>query len=467
MKQGLQRRKKMRNARIVAILAGALGLAITLPALAQQPPPAMRHAEKPMPVTQANSLRVGVAKVDITPTNLTNLNPMGGGTFAGVHDPIFARALIIDNGRNTAALVALDLIETGSTLQLRERIQRELAIPVDHLIITASHDHSSPRLGKVTPGALAHGGGAEVDTYTDTVNDKIVAAIRQAKASLQPARLGLATGSADVSVNRDLFTPQGWTMGFNPNGPSDKTVWVIKFEKPSGAPIAVLFNYAVHSTVTLGNQMVSGDLAGAAERNVEQHYGDEVVALWTLGPAGDQDPKFSWMSLNAPPPTGSMPAQNKEQRPSAFDVVDAEGFMVGAEVVRVANLIRPTTSSGQIEAEERVFSCPLKQGVNLMADMKQEQVSSVPIRLGLIMIDHIALATVSGEVVTNIYSHLKKASPLTNTIMITIANDRIGYIADDAAYDTPTHEVNGSPVARGCAENGIVNGLVDMINKRL
>jgi neutral ceramidase len=62
---------------------------------------------------------------------------------------------------------------------------------------------------------------------------------------------------------------------------------------------------------------------------------------------------------------------------------------------------------------------------------------------------------------------LKKGSPLSKTIMITIANDRIGRIADDAAYDKPIFEVNGSPLAPGCAENGIVNGLVEMIKEHL
>jgi len=441
-------------------IAALLGSACWLLALSAHPIAEVNAAE-------ANALRVGAAKVEITPTNLTNLNPMGGGTFAGVHDPIFARVLIVDNGRNTAALVSLDLIETGDTLRVRERIQKELGIPVNHVIIAASHSHSTPRLGKVTPGALAHDGGPEVAAYTDTVNDKIVVALEQARTSLQPARMGIATGRADVSVNRDAFTAQGWKIGFNPDGPSDKTVWVIRFEKPSGEPIAVLFNYAVHSTVTLGNQMVSGDLAGAAERHVEQHYGDKVVALWTLGPAGDQSPKFSGMSLAGPRPAGNTPVENKDRRSSAFDAMDAQGFMVGAEVVRLANSIQPTVASAQIEADERVISCPMKQGVNQMADMKQAQVSSVPIRLGLIMIDRIALATVSGEVVTNIYSHLRKASPLANTILVTLANDRIGYLADDAAYDTPIFEVNGTPAARGCAENGIVNGLVDMINQHL
>ena len=89
----------------------------------------------------------------------------------------------------------------------------------------------------------------------------------------------------------------------------------------------------------------------------------------------------------------------------------------------------------------------------------------MPLHLGLILINDVALTGVSGEVVTNIYLHLKKASPLANTIMLTLANDRVGYIVDDAAYDTPLFETKGTPLARGCAENGIVGGLVGLINE--
>jgi len=40
----------------------------------------------------------------------------------------------------------------------------------------------------------------------------------------------------------------------------------------SGEPIALLFNYAVHSAVALGTGSLSGDLAGAAERYVDTPY---------------------------------------------------------------------------------------------------------------------------------------------------------------------------------------------------
>jgi hypothetical protein len=122
------------------------------------------------------------------------------------------------------------------------------------------------------------------------------------------------------------------------------------------------------------------------------------------------------------------------------------------------------TSTGRVRAADRVVACPVKRGVDVLEDMKQEDVPFVSLRLGLIMLNQVALVGVSGEIVTRIYQRLRRESPLAATILISIVNDRIGYIADDAAYDRPTHEVNGSPIQRGYAEDAIVAGTVDMIS---
>jgi neutral ceramidase len=81
------------------------------------------------------------------------------------------------------------------------------------------------------------------------------------------------------------------------------------------------------------------------------------------------------------------------------------------------------------------------------------------------MVDRIAFTAVSAEVVTKIYQRLRKESPFSNTIMVTLSNGRIGYIPDDAAYDNPTFEVNGSPLKKGCGESTIVNGLLELMQK--
>jgi hypothetical protein len=391
------------------------------------------------------------------------VNPNDFGDFAGVHDPIFARTLVVDNGQAAVAIVSLDVNQTGATEALRARIQREVGIAADHVVISITHNHSAPMIGQPSAGGVAKSGGPEVAAYTRFVEDKIVAALKQAKASMQSARMGVATGSADVNVNRDLYTPQGYKYGHNIGGPSDKTVWVLKFETLTGKPIAILFNYGVHPVVTRREKMVSGDLPGAAERYVEQQLGDGAVALWTLGPAGDQDPKIYDLPPRDPAnKTGAAP-------PDGFDMMNAQGFLIGAEVVRVAAQVKPSIAAARLRGSERVITCPFKPNAAQLQYFQSggkpiDQLPGVPIRLGVLLIDQVALTSVSGEVLTNIYSRLRRETPLANTMMITMANDSSGYLADDAAYDTPTNEVRAGPAARGCAESGIVNGLVDMIN---
>jgi len=436
----------------------------------------------PLQCAEAGDLKVGAAKVDITPKDLTGLVSAWGTPFIGVHDPIYARALVLDNGVNTVAIVATDLVEFGDTMSLRQRIQKELGIPVEHIIITATHDHNAPRGGPITLGTSSEQGRpSSTPAYTQFVDDCIAEAVRQAKASMQPARVGVGTGRADINVERNGYntTNGGWNSA-DPDGPSDKTVWVVKFESLSGEPIGLLMNYAVHSAIAGSGSSrpleVAGDLSGATERFVEQHYGTKVVALWTMGAAGDQNPKFG-VSLN-----GKDPEKNKAL---AYEAIDALGLNLGVEVIETANRIETMTSTARIEAAESVFSCataparprPAGGGLNTLPPNPNSRPTgpappppplppppSMKFHLNLILINQIAITGVSAEIFTKIYLHLKKDSPLTNTIMATMSNDRIGYIADDAAYDGP---YSNPVVVRGCAEKGIVNGLVDMMNKHL
>jgi hypothetical protein len=114
-----------------------------------------------------------------------------------------------------------------------------------------------------------------------------------------------------------------------------------------------------------------------------------------------------------------------------------------------------------------ITATPVKKGVDVMADMVQADVPEVNLRLTVFLLNEVALAGVSGEVVTPIYWHLKRRSPLASTILVSIANDRIGYLADDQAFGRDTFEVNGCPIAPGHAEAAIVDGLTDMITAGL
>jgi hypothetical protein len=271
--------------------------------------------------------------------------------------------------------------------------------------------------------------------------------VRQAKSALQPARIGFGTGTAKVNMNRRARNGEGgWMLGNNPDGVSDKTVAVVRFDDRNGEPLAILSNYAVHGTVMgSGNLQISSDLPGAASRFVERHFGGKVIAPWTSGTAGDQDPIYR---------TG-MDFQN----------VTALGSILGEEIVKVAGTIK-TTDRAHVRASQRVVTCPGKRTMQPPGRGREytfEDSDPVAVRLSLLVINDIAITGVSGEVLTNIGLRLKKESPFNRTIMVTHCNGSSGYLPDDAAYDQVSYEIVTTRAKRGCVEDAIVNGLLSMM----
>ena len=419
-------------------------------------------------------LRAGAARVDITPDAAAAL-PMSGYAgrtqgFKGIHDHIYVRAIVVDDGATQAAMVGWELIFAPDAVwsEVSQRIAAEAGIRPENLLLAAVHDHGAPSIG---PGSGPSA--AATAEYTRKVQDAAVEAVRRAKSRLQPARFGIGTGTAYVNVNRHELTPsQGWWLGYNENGASDKTVTVLRFEDLAGKPIAFFINYPVHAVV-MGpeNYQITGDLAGATSRFVERHYlgedrprsdagarlrlrpeektSDEgVVALWTSGAAGDQNP---------------ITMASGED----FTLVDALGKILGEEVVRVAGAIR-TSPEARIWGAQQVVTCPGRRvdaGSRPRLNYQFTDADPVNIRLGLMMIGNVALAGVSGEVLTVIYQHLAKESPFRNTVMVTHANGSSGYIPNDAAFDLPGYEVTTSRLKPGCAENAIVNGFLDLMKR--
>src|SRR5690349_8361773 len=84
---------------------------------------------------------VGAARVDVTPS--ADKRPKN---FLGVLDPLYARAIFIQNGTTKAALVSVDTggIRTETWTRVTTRLDRELGIPAQNVMLSASHTHSAP-----------------------------------------------------------------------------------------------------------------------------------------------------------------------------------------------------------------------------------------------------------------------------------------------------------------------------------
>ena len=91
----------------------------------------------------------GAASVDITPAVGVLLDGYGARTTPseGVHDPLFARALVVDYGPEGAAtIVGCDLLgmHPWTTAEVRRQVEAAHGIPADGVIVLATHNHAGP-----------------------------------------------------------------------------------------------------------------------------------------------------------------------------------------------------------------------------------------------------------------------------------------------------------------------------------
>ena len=447
---------------------------------------------------KAQSLRVGAARIDITPAG-DPANPPSG---KYAHEKLYLRAIVLDNGAARAALIGADqsMLFENIWAAATKQVAAELNCPVENIVLSVTHTHSAFGPGDQPFRRFGQAGGPGGGPPAPVSNapqppivGKILDAVKQAKAKLQPARVGFGAGLSYLNVSRDNIDADThlWTQAPNLNGPSDKTVAAIKFESLEGEPIAVYMTYAMHPVNGFLSDITSADFCGAASRHVEQAYGDRVVAVFAQGASGDQNPLYLRASTNvmasrygaritgdvmtrepveAPLRDGKVQAHKAD--PQVIDameeVMESEGVLLGEEVIRVMTNTRRMDPAPAISGAQTTITCPGRKRLDNAREGtpgKYEDGDPVHFRLGLIRIGNIALTSANAEIFTAIGLKLKAASPLANTLLVTLANGSAnsGYVPNDAAFGENTFQVLGSRLKPGCAEDGIVNGLVDLI----
>jgi len=311
---------------------------------------------------------------------------------------------------------------------------------------------------------------------------------------LTPARMGYGTGVSYINVNRQIVDPKTgrWWEGANYEGPSDKTVAVLTFESLDGTPIGVYYNYAVHAVIAGQLDQVSGDIPGAASRYVEDSFDDRIVAVWSSGAAGDQNPIYFQQTYdlreirvreyasrgidisNSMPPGGEGLNRNdpvvarlmNQQR----QMVASMGQFLGEEVLRLMRGIERPVTSAAVHGSFASIRCPGRERTNQGRagfEGTYKDGAPVDIRLGLLRVGDVMIGAVNAEVFTRIAQRLKRESPYKATMLTTLTNGaaRSGYIPDDASFGKQTFEVLSSRLQPGCAESSIVNGLLDLMQE--
>lgn len=406
----------------------------------------------------------GAAKVNITPAAYAL--PEG---YNRIHDSLYARAVVIENGMTGAALVSIDngFLSEEIWENVTEGINEELGIPVQNIFLCPSHTHSAPFLTGNASDDPA------ISRYISILERAIIDVAVEAESNIQQARIGYGSGTSHLNVNRDVIDPETrlWSQGPNYEGVSDHTVDVVRIEALSGELIAVFVNFAMHANMMMGCGAISAGLPGGVSNYIEDYYRNfhdrSIVALWSMGAAGDQNPVHFMPILQDAMSLGTEAAYARQAQ-----MISSVGQILGEEVIRVLEQTNRLYDRICIHGSQMTVTCQGRTRTD--TDNREGKPGSyvdgdpVKIKLSLLKLGDIAFAGVNAEVYNLIARRLKEKSPMANTIFVSITNgfSNSGYIPSDDAFVRYTFQVLSSQLEPGCAENAIVNGLLDMIDHK-
>jgi len=262
------------------------------------------------PLVLLADLLAGVGKADLTPPpgipSAGYRNRKGAG-MAGTHDPLLAIALVLDNGKQPIAFCSVDHL--GFTYEMAQevaaRVKKSEGLAACELFIGSSHTHSGggaflniPIVGEMLAGRFD-------PEITEMYVQRTAEAIVDAWENRVPAKAGIGYGTASGMARYRA----SWPPGQIPlNGLS-----LIKVETAEGAPLAALFNFALHPTVlSADNLLFSADFVGFARNALADRIGRNVQPLYFNGAQGDIDPdlaRFKRLGFTACEEIGTALAQ--------------------------------------------------------------------------------------------------------------------------------------------------------------
>ncbi len=395
-----------------------------------------------------STLTAGVARANITP-------PVGSNTWGkpadGIAGELFAKALVLDDGRTKAALVTMDLIQLRGkiTTDVRRRVEEMTGIPGRCVMLAASHTHCTPDTSQYHPGRNVER--IPDPAYLDQLTAKIAGAVAEADSRLTEVRIGVGHGHAPFNINRWVPTPDGPTgarWAPNPDGPTDETLSVLRLDRPDGTPLAVVVNYAAHASVMGWGKYFCADYPGFLQEALEKVYGGEMTAMFVNGASGDLkikllekaddgSDKFAYGGVEDARRWGRIVAGVALSVMEQIETTEQD-VRIGVSSSEVALPICPLPSAdevaGQLEAgratgentewEEWVLPL-LRDGTAPTTVAGEVQL----LRLG----DEIALVAVPGELYVDIGLRMKRELPFKHLFIAGYANHYLGYLPSAAS----------------------------------
>ena len=429
-------------------------------------------------------IKAGISEVNITPP--VGISMCGfaarGGPSEAIHDELYARALVLDDGETQVAIVGADVISFAPDLvnRIRELVEHSLGIPGGHILLNGSHSHSGPSV-------MAFRCMGDRDTaYEDVLCRKIVGAIKMAAEGLIPASLSQGRKSVRIAHNRREMRDGRIVLGHHPKGPEAPWVDVVRVDTAGGVPVAVVFATAAHP-VNLNLLSISAEFPGYAAQFVRDNL---AMPLFLQGCCGDincspKDGKFEGCELlgtrlGAATVTAALHADTLEGDVLGVNnrVVELPLMVPDADEAERA-LADATANLQRVREEKNITPYRRRQQYEGMVGWAKDYVQAArrggspteAFEIQTIHIGNLAVVGYPGEMFVDYQLFLDDASPFDRTIALGYANGCIGYVPTANAYPVGGYEVEqafkyyGTLMIGAECEDMIKTTTIDMLKE--
>ncbi len=438
----------------------------------------------------AQQLRLGVAETDITPPVGA---PLAGYYYnrdaTGVHDPLHVKAMVLEQGGVKVAMAALDLVSLPREIveSARGIVQKRIGLTPDHVMISATHAHTTPVVLTNPSRYNLEGKDKQVaQTYTDSLAGKIADAIVEANSNLGPVEMRTGIGEEKtLSFNRRFFMKDG-TIGWNPGklnpkialpaGPVDPGLPVLYFESTDGkTPIAAYVNFGLHQDTT-GGFKISADFSYTLGQVLKMAKGGSFFPMFTIGAAGnvvhiDVSTPDSQRSYQEASRIGAVLAGDVLKVIQKAPVADTYPIRVSDEVLHFPV---PRYTQAEIDWATRTqatYNTP--QAAPFLDLVKAARILELNARDGkpleaevqvFTLGDKVAIVGFPGEMFAEFGLQLKEDSPFPVTILAELANGALVYIPNRIAYEEGNYEPTAARLPQGAGEK-LVDSALDQLLK--
>jgi neutral ceramidase len=438
-------------------------------------------------------LRAGAAIADITP-------PLGELVVGGfvpfpaneIHDPLHARCLVLDDGKNRIAIVICDNLGITRSVydEARKLISKSSKIPPDQILMAATHTHSATR--------------AHEPKYRPKVVAGIAAAVNTAIQNLTPAKIGW--GGIDEpsevfnrrwhvskpELARNPFggvdtvrmnPPRANAALIKPAGPIDPEVSFLSVQTTKGQPIALLANYSLHYVGGVNKGDVSADYFAIFSQQIQKLLGaDSVtppfVGMMSNGTSGDIN-NINFRDGNARR-YDRYEKMTEVANKVAGRVNGAHSQLKFNEHVKVGSLTRDLKLTMRKPDPEikawfrKVMAKPedaekfhrYERTYAARVQKLDDGPKEITVPLQVVRIGDLAIAAIPFETFAEIGLKIKDKSPFADTFTIELANDSRGYLPTPRQHDLGGYETwMGTNRVQLDASELITNTILEMMTQ--